>query len=83
LGVVLFQLLTGALPFQGKTMTELFYQITQVKHPSPRSVNPRVIKPCEQLIDKALAKNKDKRFQTAGVLAKYLKLLGTKIDAVS
>ncbi len=83
LGVVLFQLLTGALPFRGKTMTELFYQITQVKHLSPRSINPRVIKPCEQLIDKALAKNKDKRFQTAGVLAKYLKLLGTKIDAVS
>jgi serine/threonine protein kinase len=83
LGVVLFQLLTGELPFQGKTIPELFYQITQVKHPSPRSINPRVIKPCEQLIDKALAKNKDKRFQTAGVLAKYLRLLGTKIDAVS
>ncbi len=83
LGVVLYQLLTGALPFHGKTMTELFYQITQVKHPSPRSHNPRVIKPCEQLIDKALAKNQDKRFQTAGLFAKYLRLLGTKIDAAS
>jgi serine/threonine-protein kinase len=83
LGVVFYQLLTGALPFQGKTMTELFYQITQVKHPALRSINPRVIKPCEQLIDKALAKNKDKRFQTAGVFAKYLRLLGTKIDAAS
>lgn len=83
LGVVLYQLLTGALPFQGKTMTELFYQITQVKPPSPRSINPRVIKPCEQLIDKALAKNQDKRFQTAGLFAKYLRLLGTKMDAVS
>jgi CHASE2 domain-containing sensor protein/tRNA A-37 threonylcarbamoyl transferase component Bud32 len=83
LGVVFFQLLTGALPFQGKTMTELLYQITQVKHPSPRSINPRLIKPCEQLIDKALAKNREKRFQTAGLFAKYLRLLGTKMDAVT
>ena len=80
LGIVFFQLLTGQLPFGGKTLTELFYQITQAKHPSPRQINPKVIRPCEQLINKALAKEPDQRFQRASNFAKYLKILGEKID---
>ncbi|MFH1490512.1 MAG: serine/threonine-protein kinase, partial [Pseudomonadota bacterium] len=55
LGVVFYELLTGKLPFHGKNLTNLFYQITQAKHPSPREINPKVPKPCEQIIDKALA----------------------------
>ena len=80
LGIVFFQLLTGQLPFGGKTLTELFYQITQAKHPSPRQINPKVIRPCEQLIDKALAKDPDQRFQRASNFAKYLRILAGKID---
>lgn len=80
LGIVFFQLLTGQLPFGGKTLTELFYQITQAKHPSPRQINPKVIRPCEQLIDKALAKDPDQRFQRASNFAKYLRVLAEKID---
>jgi eukaryotic-like serine/threonine-protein kinase len=80
LGIVFFQLLTGQLPFGGKTLTELFYQITQAKHPSPRQINPKVIRPCEQLIDKALAKDPDQRFQRASNFARYLRILGEKID---
>ena len=82
LGVVFFELLTGQLPFKGNTLTNLLYQITQVKHPSPREINPKVPKPCEQIINKALAKNPDQRFQTAGELAKYVKALIKKIDQV-
>jgi len=82
LGVVFFELLTGQLPFHGKNLTNLFYQITQVKHPSPRSLNPKIPKPCEQLLDKALAKNPEQRFESAAVFAKYLKALITKIDQV-
>lgn len=80
LGVVFFQLLTGKLPFHSKTIAELFYQITQVKHPSPRAINPKVLKQCEQLIDKAMEKDPEKRFKRAGDFAKYLKILGEKID---
>jgi eukaryotic-like serine/threonine-protein kinase len=80
LGIVFFQLLTGQLPFGGKTLTELFYQITQAKHPSPMQINPKVIRPCEQLIDKALAKDPDQRFQRASNFARYLRILGGKID---
>ena len=82
LGTVFFQLLTGRLPFGGKTLTELFYQITQAKHPSPRKINPKVIRPYEQLVDKALAKDPDQRFQRASDFAKYLRILGEKIDSL-
>jgi len=70
------------LPFHGKTLTNLFYQITQAKHPSPRKINPKVPKPCEQIIDKALAKEPEQRFQKAEDFARYLKAMIAKIDEV-
>ncbi|TET51519.1 MAG: CHASE2 domain-containing protein [Desulfobacteraceae bacterium] len=82
LGVVFFQLVTGELPFKGENLNNLFYQITQQRHPSPSKINPRVIKPCEQIIDKTLAKNPDHRFQHARDLVGYLKMLADKIDAL-
>ena len=80
LGVLLFHLLTGQPPFRAKTLTELFYQITQLKHPSPREINPAVMRSCEQLIDKALRKDPNQRFQRARDLAVYLKIIGEKLD---
>jgi serine/threonine-protein kinase len=80
LGVVFFQLLTGELPFKGKTLTELFYQITQATHPSPKEKNPKVIHPCVQLIDKTLAKDPVDRFQDAAEFAHYANLLSQKIE---
>jgi serine/threonine-protein kinase len=80
LGVVFYQLLVGELPFQGDNLSSLLYQITQVKHPPLRSFNPRIPVACEQIIDKALAKNLDERFQTAGQLAKLVRLLALKVD---
>jgi len=80
LGVVFFELLTGQLPFQGKNLTNLFSQITQVKHLSPRSINPKVPRPCEQIIDRALAKKPDQRFAAAADFAKYTRAMMVKID---
>jgi len=47
-----------------------------------REINPKVPKACEQIIDKALAKSPDKRFQRAGEFANYLKVIIKKIDQV-
>ena len=44
------QLLAGELPFQGDNLSSLLYQITQVKHPTLRSFNPRIPVACEQII---------------------------------
>ena len=80
LGVVFYQLLTGELPFQGDNLSSLLYQITQVKHPPLRSFNAKIPVACEQIIDKALSKNPDERFQTAGQMAKLLRLLALKVE---
>jgi CHASE2 domain-containing sensor protein/tRNA A-37 threonylcarbamoyl transferase component Bud32 len=83
LGVVFFELLTGRLPFGGSSLANLFYQITHAKHPSPRQFSPRVPKPVEQILDKTLEKAPDQRFQRAGELAKYLKILIEKMDKLT
>jgi serine/threonine-protein kinase len=80
LGVVFYQMLVGELPFQGDNLNSLLYQITQVKHPALRTFNPRIPVACEQVIDKALAKNLGERFQSAGQMARLLKLLAFKVD---
>jgi serine/threonine-protein kinase len=82
LGVVFFELLTGVLPFHGKNLTNLFYQITQVKHPSPREINPKVPNPVEQIVDKSLSKEPGQRFQTCSDFARYLKAMINRIDQV-
>ena len=80
LGVVLFELLAGEVPFHGKNLTNLLYQITQVKHPSIRDINSKVPKVCEQIIDKALEKSSENRFQRGAEMAKYLKATLNKMD---
>jgi serine/threonine-protein kinase len=80
LGVVFYQLLAGELPFQGDNLSSLLYQITQVRHPSLRTFNSRIPMACEQIMDRALAKNLDERFQTAGHMARLLRLVALKVD---
>jgi eukaryotic-like serine/threonine-protein kinase len=80
LGVLFFNLVTGELPFRGEKLNTLLYQITQARHPSVRSINPSLPRAVEQIIDKALAKNPDHRFKSAGEMAKYFRLLHNKID---
>ena len=80
LGVLFYQLLTGDTPFHGDNLSALLYQITQVSQPSVRMLNPKIPKVCEQIINKALAKDPDERFKDAGEMARYLKVLASKID---
>jgi serine/threonine-protein kinase len=80
LGVLFFQLLTGETPFKGDNLSSLLYQITQGKHPSLRERNPKIPAICERIVDKALAKNPQKRFKSAGEMAYVIQSLMAKID---
>ncbi len=73
LGVMLYQMMTGQLPFQGDSMATLMYQIANEPHPHLGEVRPELtqIAGClEPIIDKALAKDVNKRYQTGAEMAK-------------
>jgi CHASE2 domain-containing sensor protein/tRNA A-37 threonylcarbamoyl transferase component Bud32 len=64
LGVTLYQMLTGELPFIGESLASLMYKIANEKHPDVRLFRPDLPSCVSRIINKALAKEADKRFQT-------------------
>jgi serine/threonine protein kinase len=72
LGILLFQMMTGMLPFDGETMGEvLVKQVTQLP-PPPRGYNPRIPPSVEQIVLRCLAKSVDARFPTMLALREAL-----------
>jgi serine/threonine-protein kinase len=67
-GVVLYQILTGKLPFTGLE-TEIMFKILREPFPLPSTVNPDCPPSLEYIVDRALAKNPDDRYQTAEEMA--------------
>ncbi len=72
LGVSLFQLLTGQLPFQADSMTGLMQQIAEAPHPSLRAMRPDLPACVGAVIDRALAKDPEARFETGAQMAAAL-----------
>ncbi|MFH2065490.1 MAG: serine/threonine-protein kinase [Pseudomonadota bacterium] len=81
-GVMMFQLLTGKVPFTGDSPASLMHRILNVPHPDPSKLNPRIMKPLVKIINKALEKDPKNRFQKASALAANLRQLGSAIDAM-
>jgi serine/threonine-protein kinase len=72
LGMMLYEILTGRLPFQTENEFELMKLQTEVMPPSPRSINPNIPAEVEEAIMRAIQKNPDGRFQTAGEMRDLL-----------
>ena len=72
LGVILFELLTGELPFRGETRM-LMVQILHDEPPSPRKLNARVPRDLETICLKCLEKDSKRRYATASELAADLR----------
>ncbi len=68
LGVVLYQVLTGELPFRGNTRM-LLHQVLNDEPRSLRSLNDRIPRDLETIALKAMAKEPARRYATAGDLA--------------
>ncbi|MEI2619585.1 MAG: serine/threonine-protein kinase [Candidatus Nanopelagicales bacterium] len=64
-GVVLFEALTGTRPFAGRSSSELMYKVLHDPPPRVTMVNPRLPPELNAVLDKALAKAPDERFQDA------------------
>jgi len=75
LGVVLYEMLTGRLPFNATTAEELARQHRESLPPSPRRYNPSVSIPLEQILLKIMAKEPSARYRTADQLGRVLTTL--------
>lgn len=72
LGVVFYEMLTGRLPFDGQTATELAKQHRDSRPVSPRKFNPAIPIEVEQIVLKILAKEPSARYRTADQLGRVL-----------
>ena len=81
LGVVLYQLTTGALPFDIKSPTEAVVKHMRELPPAPRSVRPGVPPAVEAIIQTALAKAPADRFQTGEEMARALRNAAATLTA--
>jgi serine/threonine-protein kinase len=75
MGVILFQLLTGRLPFEADSPTQVVMMHMTIPVPDPRQVAPErnIPEPLVQVVNKALAKDAKKRYQDAIEFADALK----------
>ncbi len=69
LGVVLFELLAGELPFQGESSIEAMYMHIAKEPPAVSSIKPELSTDLDDIVRRALAKNPCERFASAGDLA--------------
>ena len=65
LGIVLFEMLTGAVPFNSPTTSAIVVQHVNQPPPSPRSINLSVTPAVEAVVLRALAKRREDRPATA------------------
>jgi serine/threonine-protein kinase len=72
LGVLLFQMLTGRLPFTANSMGEMMVQHVCRPPPVPRAFNPKIPPSVDQIVLRCLAKSKDDRFQSMDELRQAL-----------
>jgi serine/threonine-protein kinase len=72
LGVILFETLTGQLPFMAESATELAKLHRSAPPPCPRQYNPAIPPALEQIILKVLSKEPAARYRTADQLGRVL-----------
>ncbi len=82
LGVMLFQLLAGVLPFRGDSMSELMYKIANEEAPDIRIIRPDLPQALADVVALSLSKRPETRYQTGDQFAVDLrKTLSQVLDS--
>ena len=74
LGVMLYQMLSGSLPFKSNSMANLMFKITNEEAADIRTIRPEIPTALAVAVSKTLAKDADQRFQTGNEFANALKI---------
>ncbi|HZH35289.1 MAG TPA: FlgO family outer membrane protein, partial [Pyrinomonadaceae bacterium] len=80
LGVVMYEMLTGRLPFQGETISDVIAAILKSEPASPTDFNSEIPFEVERIVLKTLAKDREERYQTAKDLLVDLRRLKRQIE---
>lgn len=80
LGVVLFQMLSGQVPFKGTTPLVVVVKHLEEQLPSLHQLNPAIPAAVDRVVQKATAKRREDRYRSAGELAQALRLAITSAD---
>src|SRR5438105_1227943 len=81
LGAVLYQMVTGKQPFPGNTSAVVFDNILHHAPVAPVTLNPEIPAEFERILNKALEKDRDMRYQVAAELRADLKRLQRETDS--
>jgi len=73
LGVILYEMLTGASPFTGESVNAVMYQIVNFVPPAPSAINPAAPAALDAIAGRMLAKALEERFQSATEIARGLR----------
>ena len=73
LGVMLFQMLSGVLPFRGDSMAELMYKIANEEAPDIRIIKPEISEALANVVALALSKRPETRYQDGDQFAADLR----------
>jgi hypothetical protein len=79
-GVVLYELATGKVPFQGKTPVEVALRHLQDSPTAPRRINPRLPSSLDRVILTCLSKEPDRRYGSAAELGAELDRLSKELE---
>ena len=81
LGVVLYEMVTGQRPFNGRTLPELTQAIVNGPLHPPRTLNPEISPDLDRIILTAMARDRENRYENASLLAQELRGLGLQAPA--